>query len=144
MKNLFGQERALTTPDGRAWTLGRLELRLIRSFGEWVKKREGDPFAVIDRYLGKISDDKLMPFFKEARDTQAQLCAFSLATPVASKHLATEEGIAELYRLLLSSHHPKVTSEEALYVALNDEATLAEAIQTAEGSPAKNAVAVAG
>lgn len=139
MKNPFGQERVITTPDGKEWTLGRLELRLVRAFGVWVAKREGDPFAIVDRYLGKIGEEALMPHFKEAKDTAAQLKAFSLATPVASKHLATEEGIAELYRLLLSARHPTVSSEEALYVALNDDATLAEAVEHAEGSPAKNA-----
>lgn len=137
--NFFGQERAITTPDGREWTLGRLEVRLVRAFGVWVAKQEGDPFMYVERYLGKISEAAIMPYFKEAEDTARQLKAFSLACPVARKHLSREEGVAEFYRLLLSAKHPSVTEEDALYVAINDKASLAEAIEHAEGSPPKNA-----
>ncbi len=131
----WGEVQNLTTEDGRQWTLDRLEIRLIREFRDWIKVREGDPFALVERFQGKMSDEALMPFFKEAKAIQDDLRAFTLASPLAQKHMATEEGIACLAKLLLKKHHPAATEEDAFLVGQAMGKRMAEVLERAQGSP---------
>ena len=63
----LGEKQTIQTPDGRDWTLGRLELRVVRAWKEYVSGQVGDPFEVVERFVGKISDEHLLPLLREAQ-----------------------------------------------------------------------------
>jgi hypothetical protein len=130
----LGEEQIIETADGRSWRLGRLELRVVRAFRDWISHRVGDPFAIVERFLGKIGDAALMPYFKEAQDVRDDLTGFSLATKTAGRFLATEEGMAKLVALLLEPAHGKVSEEDAFLVAQAVATKLEAVLSTASGS----------
>lgn len=129
----LGEEQTVTTPDGRTWTLSRLELRHVRAFREYVVKAEGDPFEVVERFLGKLADSELMPLLKEAEKVRDQLRAFSMGCPLAQRHLGTEEGLSMLVGALLKKRHPDATEEDAFGVAVEVNRRLDEVLKAAQG-----------
>lgn len=139
----LGEEQTIQTPDGREWTLGRLDLKVIRAWREYVQKREGDPFAVVDRYLGKIKDELLMPMLKDAEEVKKQLACFGFGSPLSQKYVATEEGLTVLTGLLLKKAHPTASEEDAFAVADAFSARVAEVLETAGGTVPPNAAAPA-
>lgn len=139
-----GSETPITLPDGRTFTLGRLEVRHIRALRDFVAAREGDPFELAERFLGKIPQEESLRMIREAEEIKKQLRCFSLACPLAQKHLATEEGLAFLLLQLLRGHHPQATESEALAVGLYLSQTeeTAAVLAAAQGeASAKNAAA---
>lgn len=139
----LGEEQEIQTPDGRRWRLSRLELRHVRAFREWVETRIGDPFQVVERFLGKLDDSQLMPLLKEAEQVKHQLRAFSMGCPLAIEHLGTEEGVTYLVSLLLARHHHPVVEEDAWEVALEVDRRRAEVLERAQGKLPPNAEAPA-
>lgn len=146
----LGDVQQVTTPDGRQWELSRLELRHIRAFRDWIKSRVGDPYATVDRFLGKIGDEQLIDMLREAEKVAFQLRNFSMACPLALEHLQTEEGLAFVVGLLLRDRHATHTEADAWQVAQAIERRLAEVLEKAQGalpnggSPAEPATASPG
>lgn len=128
-----GQEQTVTTPDGKTWRLARLELRLIREFRDWISQRIGDPFETVDKYIDKLPADQSMQMIREAESKRDQLRSFSLGCDLAKQALATEEGQAELMRLLLLRHQPKATGEDGLAVVVALGEKLSDALEKASG-----------
>lgn len=139
----LGEEQVIQTPDGREWTLSRMELKVIRAWREYVQKREGDPFTIVDRYLGRVKDELLMPLLKDGEEVKHQLACFSLGCPLSQRHIATEEGLSYLVGLLLKKAHPQATEEDAYAVADAVNRRLAEVLETAGGEVPPNAAAPA-
>src|SRR4051812_38697008 len=97
-----GQEQTVSLPDGRAFTLGRLTVGVIRQFKEWCAAQVGDPFDLVDRFLGRAPDADVSRLLRDAEETRDSLRYFSLACPVARRAIATEQGLAKLMGLLLA------------------------------------------
>jgi hypothetical protein len=135
----LGEKQTITTPDGRSWTLGRLELRVVRQWKEWVAARVGDPFETVERFLGMVGDDRLMPMLRDAEKIRDQLRCFSMGCELSQRHLATEEGLAHFVGLLLKGAHPAITEEDVFAVAVEVNNRLAEVLQTAAGELPPNA-----
>lgn len=129
----LGEKQTITLPDGRSFTLGRLELRVVRQWREWVAMRVGDPFDLVERFLGKVGDERLMPLLKDAEKVRDQLRCFSMGCELSQRHLATEEGLAYFVGLLLQGAHPKVTEEDIFAVAVEVNNRLAEVLSRAAG-----------
>lgn len=101
---------------GRTWRLGRLELRVIREFRDWIAAKVGDPFAKVERVLKFLDKEEGLKRIKEAESIADQLEGFSLQCPLAIQYRQTEEGMAILFRGMLRQHHPDVTDEQAFAV----------------------------
>lgn len=101
---------------GKKYTLGRVTLAVIFGFGEWIKEQLGDPFALAERFVGRLPADEWTRLFKEAEATARELEAFTLATEVARRFMKTERGAAKLGQLMLQEHHPDVSEDEAFDV----------------------------
>ncbi|HEX5272707.1 MAG TPA: hypothetical protein VFW33_19555 [Gemmataceae bacterium] len=139
----LGEEQQIQTPDGREWTLGRLELRTVRAWRDYIRKQIGDPFATVDRYLGKVKDELLMPLLKEAEEVKRQLACFGMGTPLSWQFLVSEEGGAVLVGLLLKKAHPNATEDEVFEVSLAVAKKMAEVLEKAGGTVPPNAAAPA-
>lgn len=135
----LGEEQQVTTPDGRVWTLARLELRVVRAWREYVTKQVGDPFATVERYLGKLADEHLLPLLKEAEGIKRQLTCFGMGCPLSQQYLGTEEGVGHLVGLLLKKRHPGHTEEDAFEVAQEVNRRLEETLAVAGGELPPNA-----
>lgn len=141
-----GAEQQIDLDDGRAFTIGRLEVRHLRAFKEWVAQQEGDPFEVVEKFLGRVPEAESLRQLKEAEQVRDCLKHFSLACPLAQRYLATEEGGARFLRPLLRPAGGKeATEDDALAVYLHmARRGLAEALERAQGEgPAGNAPAPA-
>lgn len=101
---------------GRTWTIGRLELRVIREFRDWIKTQIGDPFARVEKFFDRLPDAEKLRRIKEAEDECRQLESFSLSSDLAKRFMNAEEGAAFLFWQLLKPAHPDVTIEEAFQV----------------------------
>lgn len=125
---------------GREWTFSRVTLGRIREFKAWVKWAVGDPFAVVERFAGRLSETEVARMVKEAEATVKDLESFTLGSPLAQKWMRTEEGAAELARILLAEHHPDIDADSA-FAVLSELGGNALAKAVADGSghlPAKN------
>lgn len=133
----FGEPQKVKVklPDGtfREWTVGRVEIRVIRAFRDWIAERLGDPFAAAERWVDKLPPEQAVLMVREAEQTRDQLASFSLGCPLARRFLATEEGQAVLFQLLLEPAHPDVTEEEAWRVAQALGEKAAEVLAKASG-----------
>jgi hypothetical protein len=138
--NYFGAEQFITTPDGKKWKLSRLEIRIIRQFRDWIASCEGDPFELVDRYIGKLPDTDIREMMNEAKATWDQLKNFSIGSPLSIKYMQTEEGVFQLVRLLLLENHPGVSDADVFAVTKEVSSRMGEVLETAQGS-APNAVA---
>jgi len=130
----LGREQQITTADGRAWTLGRLELRHIRAWRDWIKSQLGDPLEVVERMAAVMEDESVLPLLREAEETRRQLESFSLGCPLAQRFLDSEEGAAQLVWHMLREAHPKADLEDAFAVAQVLAANMNEVLDTAAGS----------
>jgi hypothetical protein len=106
------------TAGGRELWLGPLAVGHVLGFRDWLRDQVGDPFARLDApWFDKLPVDEQLRRVKAAEDTDEQLRKFSIICPLAQEWLATEAGAATFYQLLLQSHHPDATLDEALQVA---------------------------
>ena len=135
----LGEQQTVVTPDGKAWTLGRLELRIVRAWKEYVAGQVGDPFEVVERFVGKVADSHLVVMLKEAEAVRDQLRCFSMGCMLSQKYLGTEEGLTHFVGLLLRKAHPKVTEEDTYSVALEVNRQLEEVLKKAAGELPPNA-----
>lgn len=137
MYNPSGSEQEVTLADGRSFTLGRLTVAVLRKFKTWLAGEVGDPFADVERWLGRVSAEESARQLREAEGLRDQLRYFSFATPVAQKALASEEGLAKVFWLLLQARHPQATEEDGLAVALHlvEAGRVAAALREAQGLP---------
>src|SRR6476469_9593956 len=100
----LGKETVVTAL-GQKWTFGRLTLSVITDYRDWVREQLGDPFALAERFQGKLPPDEWLRLFKEAEATAKELEAFTLGTAVAQRFMKTERGAARLGQLMLQEHH---------------------------------------
>jgi hypothetical protein len=116
-----GVEQTISLPDGRVFTLGRLTVGVLRSWRDWIANRVGDPFAYVEKWLGKIPEAESLRQLREAEEVRDQLRYFSLGAPLAARMLGTEEGGAQLLYLLLkaSGKHPNATEDDGLALVLH-------------------------
>jgi len=130
----FGREQEVVLDDGRRFVLGRLRVRVLRAWRDWVAEQVGDPFADVDRLLGRAPDDEVRALLKVAIDTRDQLRYFSLACPLAQRFLGTELGGAKLFQLLLVRPEAP-TEEDGLDVAFHlfRANRVAEVLRAAQG-----------
>ncbi len=131
-----GVEQTISLPSGQEFTLGRLSVAVLRTWRDWVANRVGDPFELVERFLGKIPEAESVRQLRAAEDLRDQLRYFNLGTPLAMKMLATEEGGAVLFKLLLQIRQPAATDDDGLAVAMHlirTEATAAT-LARAEGT----------
>lgn len=119
---------------GKTWTIGRLELRVVREFRDWLKDRLVDPLAIGEQYFRLLPPEEQLARVKEAEAIGRDLKGFSLQCDLARKALATEEGAAKLVQLLLQAHHPDVTMDEAFLVCQEAGPQLERAMASASGS----------
>ena len=120
-------------------TFARVELSVLEAFRDWVKEEVGDPFALCERWQGKMPPDEWLRLFKEAEATAKELEAFTMASAVAQRVLQTERGAAKIVQLLLLPNHPETTLDQAFQVLLEiGQDGLANVIQNGTGKvPAK-------
>jgi hypothetical protein len=126
---------------GKRWTVGRLSLKIIFSFRDWIKAQIGDPYARLERMLPHYSPEDAKRRIAEIDRTLDELEAFTLQSAIAQRFMSTELGGAVFWKLLLSEHHPNVTDEEALAILQEiGERAQAEAVAkaTGKGEPAGN------
>ena len=114
---------------GKKWTFGRVELRRIEDFRDWIKTRIGDPFHRANDLLDRAEkqppgslQESLTDLFgkewKKAKDVAEQLECFTLACPLAQQWMKTEAGAAKLACILLAGAHPDIDDNTALNVFL--------------------------
>jgi len=119
---------------GRSWKVGRLELHVIKGFRDWIAERIGDPYEPAMRLLNLVPPAEGMKLVNEARAVEKQLQCFSMQSALAKEHLATEEGVARLFYLLLQANHPDVSEEEAFQVVQALGVETQRVLRNAEGS----------
>lgn len=138
----LGQESTVEAL-GRTWRLSRLELRVIREFRDWIKQREGDPFARCDgKWFDKLPAEEQVRRVKEAESVAEQLRCFTLQCELAKKWTATEEGIGKLGQLMLREYQPGVTEEQAFAIFQEVGGQMQKAMAEAAGEmPLGNAAA---
>lgn len=114
---------------------------MLRALKDWITEGVGDPFETVERYLGRVPEAETVRQLKEAEDIRDQLRFFSLACPLAQRAMATEEGAAKLFHLLLLEKDPKATEEDAFEVAthLNQEEQAAAVVAAAQGGTRSSA-----
>jgi hypothetical protein len=130
-----GTEQKVFVPGLREFRLGRLTLKVLRAFQQFVAERIGDPFEHVERWLGRVPESETVRMLRAAEDVRDQLRFFSLAAPIAQQALAADDGGVKLIHLLMEQVDPKATEEDALAVALHlaSAGKLAEVITRAQG-----------
>lgn len=118
---------------GESWKMGRLELRVIRGFRNWIRERIGDPYAAVERFLKVLPQDMLLARLKQADAIAEELDRFSMSSPLAAKWMQTEEGAVKLAQLLFLSNHPDLTEEQAFQILQENPEGVATAIKAATG-----------
>lgn len=133
-----GQEQTVIV-DGRAYPLGKLRVRVLRAWREWIAERIGDPFADVERFIGRVPEAETARQLREAELLRDGLRYFSLGAPVAQRFLNTEEGMTQLVLLLLREKNAKATEDDAGAVVMHwlKEAQAAEAIARAQGTDSR-------
>jgi hypothetical protein len=128
-----GKEASVTV-NGKVWRLGRLDVDAIDEFMAWVREQVGDPFELVERFMGKIPQEESVRQLREAEEVAKQLKALSVQTPLAQQYVSTARGSAKLFQILLRTHHPDATESQAFLVAqaLGEEGAR-KALQKAEG-----------
>ena len=128
----FGEEQTIQVGD-KAYRLSRWKLRHMRAFRDWIAERIGDPFAHLDRLIDKVPVELAREEIRRAEEVRDQLQAFSLASPLAQKHLLTEEGLYRVAALLLGEHHPDASEEDTWNVAMAIAYRLSDTLTKASG-----------
>ncbi len=130
----LGKAQTLTVGD-KAWTLSKLGIPVIRGLRDYIVERIGDPFAKIDRVLKWLPVEEIQIRVKQAEQIAEQLESFSLQTPLAQRFLATEEGMARVFKLLLLPCHPDATDADGMAILMHLGAQeAAKVMQKAEGT----------
>lgn len=96
-----GQEQTIEVPGGKTYRLRRLTVGALRKWFDWVAAQAGDPFATVERFLGRIPDEALKEEFKAACSVRDDLRFPSLATDTHRRALGTEAGACALVRQIL-------------------------------------------
>lgn len=117
---------------GKTWTIGRLELAVIRDFKAWIMEHL-PPTAMPRELFESLPREEQVERYREQEWLAKQLACFSIQGDLAKRYLATEEGLAAFGRLLLRAHHPDVTDEEAFQVFQEAGPELARVMQDAAG-----------
>ena len=129
----FGSEQTVTIGE-KPYRLGKLRLRHIRAFRDWVAAQIGDPFAAIERFVDKLPGEQALALIKEAEQTKRDLESFRLLCPLGQRFLFTEEGLRMITGMLLEQHHPDASEDEIEEVVEVLASRMVEALTTAMGS----------
>lgn len=128
----LGSEQAVEAA-GKSYRLGKLKLRHIRAFRDWVAARVGDPFATAERFVDRLPPAEAMTLVKEAEQLKRELEGFRMLCPLGQRFLFTEEGMAFVTGLLLEEHHSGVGEDEVQAVADELAGRVVEALAKAMG-----------
>jgi len=130
-----GREQTIQIPGGKAVRLGRLTVAVIRAFGEYCAELVGDPFADVERFLGRAPEADVSRLLKEATEVRDDLRFFTLGTRVAQRALNTEQGSVRMMLLLMRQADPRATEDDAsaLVVYLSAVDRMGEVIRKASG-----------
>lgn len=131
-----GKQQDIQLPSGRYARLGRLRLSVLRSFRDWVAELVADPFEVVERWIDRVPAEETVRQLRQAEDVRDQLRYFSLACPLATRLLGTEEGLAKLLHLLMLERDQKATEDDAFELALHlmESAAAEQVLARAQGT----------
>lgn len=128
-----GSEQTVQLPGGKAVRLGKLRLKVLRAWRDWVAEQVGDPFADAERLMGRAPDATVNAAIRRGEDLRDQLRFFSLGCPLAQQAVNTEEGAARLVHLLMLEKDPRASEEDAFEVVIHLSARVAEVLKKAQG-----------
>lgn len=124
-----------TTVDalGKKWTIGRWTVDVWDELIDFAKKRLPDPWAPIKDLVQVLSPEEAG---KLIQDTYKRVNAmFTIKSPEIQAFLDTPEGQMYLFWLLMRQHHPELTRQQAMDIAVEiGEAKQLEAFSKAAGS----------
>jgi hypothetical protein len=122
--------------DGKKWILSRFHIGILHAWRDWIAKQIGDPFATVERLAKYLDKSEMLPRIKDAEAICEQLRGFSMGCPLAKDWLKRESGLAELFKLLLTEHHPNITQGEvfALMCNVGDVDGLEDSLAKVQGS----------
>lgn len=108
----LSKEQTLDTPDGRKWQLSKLRLAMVQEWRAKVTEKVGDPFALVDRFIDKLSPPETVKLIKEAESIRDQVQCFSMFSLISLRFLITEEGLFWLTGKLLEKHHAGASEDD--------------------------------
>lgn len=112
----FGSEQTIDIGE-RKYRLGKMRLKYIREFRDWIRAKVGDPFALVERFIDRLPAEQTMALLREAEEVKRDLESFRLLCPLGQRFLFTEEGLSLVVGMLLSEHHPGAGEDEVQAVA---------------------------
>jgi hypothetical protein len=111
----LGKETVVTV-NGKPWTFGRLDRRVLEDFFAFVRDQEGDPFEDFARFKDSLSEADRLAVFRECQAVKRELKSLNWNSPTVQRHLDTRAGERTIATMLLRPAHPTITEDEALAV----------------------------